>query len=47
VAIRDAIISREKKEISNQIKSIMNVWGTCDIKMRDHNLEAKGKGEKT
>ncbi len=38
MAICDAIISKKKEEIFDQIESIMNVWGSCDIKMRDHNL---------
>jgi hypothetical protein len=44
VAIRDAIISRKIEEIFNQIQSAMNVWGICDIKICDHNLQAKEKG---
>jgi hypothetical protein len=38
MAICDAIISKEKEEILNQIELTMNVWGTCDIKMHDRNL---------
>jgi hypothetical protein len=38
MAICDAIISRKKEKVFNQIESTMNVWGIYDIKMRDYNL---------
>jgi len=38
MTICDTIISKKKEEIFNQIESIMNMWGTGDIKMHNHNL---------
>jgi hypothetical protein len=36
--MRNAIISREREEIFNKIELVVNVGGTCDIKVRNHDL---------
>jgi hypothetical protein len=36
--VRDAIFTRKRGKVFNKVKLIMKVGGTCDIKLRDHDL---------